>query len=290
MKNIQRGFIVPLLLLVIAVLLVGGGAYVFTQNKEASPAVSGNVELPQATATEQTTTVTTQTTSATQPSVTVLSPNGGETWKVGQVYTISWQPAIGVGSIQIIADKNALCGEAPCLRVHDEYIAEGVGKYTFTLNDIQPGKYYVRLNTVVGGPTIYSNQFTIATAAPKTTSPSVTILSPKGGANLKIGQTYTITWSSSNMTNLINTANVAKQAGSDQAFIYLVNTDSTATGGWNTVAVITAETAHLLSGSYDWTIPSNIPAASNYKIRVGLLGTSQGFADGTSATPFSITQ
>src|ERR1035437_3168702 len=52
MKNTRRGFIVPLLLVIIAVLIVGGGAYVFTQNKEASPVVSGNVELSQATSTK----------------------------------------------------------------------------------------------------------------------------------------------------------------------------------------------------------------------------------------------
>lgn len=91
MRNHQKGFIVPLLLIIIALLLVGGGAYVFTQKNQASPAVGGNVELPQATSTEQTTTVTTQTTtSATQPSVTVLSPNEGEQWAIGDTKTILW--------------------------------------------------------------------------------------------------------------------------------------------------------------------------------------------------------
>jgi len=33
MKNLQRGFIVPLLLLIIAAAIIGGGVYVYTQNK-----------------------------------------------------------------------------------------------------------------------------------------------------------------------------------------------------------------------------------------------------------------
>ena len=36
MKNTQKGFIVQLLLVVIALLFVGGGAYVYTQNKQAN--------------------------------------------------------------------------------------------------------------------------------------------------------------------------------------------------------------------------------------------------------------
>ena len=54
MKNIQRGFIVPFLLVIIALLIVGGGAYVYTQNKKGNQPV---VESP-----------TTQTTSTTQVS------------------------------------------------------------------------------------------------------------------------------------------------------------------------------------------------------------------------------
>lgn len=53
MKNTQRGFIMPLLLALIAILLVGGGAYVYTQNKQTSqPAVID--QTPQTTSTAQT--------------------------------------------------------------------------------------------------------------------------------------------------------------------------------------------------------------------------------------------
>ena len=45
MKNTQKGFIVPLLLAIIAVLLIGGGAYVYTQNKQADqPATASSYE------------------------------------------------------------------------------------------------------------------------------------------------------------------------------------------------------------------------------------------------------
>lgn len=55
MKNYTKGFIAPLLLALIALLLIGGGAYVYTQKKQENPPMTGNVTLPQATSTTRTT-------------------------------------------------------------------------------------------------------------------------------------------------------------------------------------------------------------------------------------------
>lgn len=44
MKNSQRGFVIPLLLALIAVLLVGGGIYVYENKKTEAPAVVNNAE------------------------------------------------------------------------------------------------------------------------------------------------------------------------------------------------------------------------------------------------------
>jgi len=51
MKTYHKGFIVPLLLVLAAVLLIGGGAYVYVQKKQENPPVTGNVTLPQVTST-----------------------------------------------------------------------------------------------------------------------------------------------------------------------------------------------------------------------------------------------
>ncbi|MCX6787449.1 MAG: PsbP-related protein [Candidatus Kaiserbacteria bacterium] len=42
MKNLQKGFIVPLLIVIIALLLAGGGAYVYMQQKSANQSATGN--------------------------------------------------------------------------------------------------------------------------------------------------------------------------------------------------------------------------------------------------------
>ena len=46
MKNLQKGFIVPLLLVIIAVLVVGGGVYIYENKKTEAPVVVNN-ETPQ---------------------------------------------------------------------------------------------------------------------------------------------------------------------------------------------------------------------------------------------------
>src|SRR3989344_3293753 len=54
MKNTQRGFIMPLLLALIAILLVGGGVYVYTQNKQAGQPAVVDQTPQQTTSTAQT--------------------------------------------------------------------------------------------------------------------------------------------------------------------------------------------------------------------------------------------
>ncbi|MFZ2167292.1 MAG: hypothetical protein WAV50_00295 [Minisyncoccia bacterium] len=48
--NYQRGFIVPLLLIVIALVFAGGGAYVYTQKKSEVPSVAQNLPIAASTA------------------------------------------------------------------------------------------------------------------------------------------------------------------------------------------------------------------------------------------------
>lgn len=51
MKTRQKGFIAPLVLTIVAILVLGGGAYVYLQQKQANPPATENVTLPQATST-----------------------------------------------------------------------------------------------------------------------------------------------------------------------------------------------------------------------------------------------
>lgn len=106
MKNLQyirrsqyeKGFVVPLLIAVIALLVIGGGVYVY-ENKKAEVPVVTNTEILQPDQVQQQTNIqtppiTSQPTPPTssQPSITVLSPNGGETIRLGtDPLSVTWR-------------------------------------------------------------------------------------------------------------------------------------------------------------------------------------------------------
>jgi hypothetical protein len=96
MKTTQKGFIAPLILIIIAIVILGGGAYVYTQQKQANPLATENVTLPQATSTAPT---TNQTTSPAQTNdvagIAVTSPKPNELVKLpitvqGQINGNGW--------------------------------------------------------------------------------------------------------------------------------------------------------------------------------------------------------
>jgi hypothetical protein len=80
MKTSQKGFIAPLIL-IIALLVLGGGAYVYTQQKPINPPVTENVALPQATSISATSNQTT--------GIAVTSPKQIENWKSNSENTVS---------------------------------------------------------------------------------------------------------------------------------------------------------------------------------------------------------
>jgi hypothetical protein len=122
-----------------------------------------------------------QSVSSTSPKkqpIDLISPNGGETWKIGQTYSIEWAPNPGSPiEIQIV---NESISDSPYLLTKD-FLPEDIslsGKYTFTLDKwwapttsgeprevlvpVQPGQYKIRLMGLVGFPGDSSdNYFTI---------------------------------------------------------------------------------------------------------------------------------
>ena len=93
MKNTQKGFIIPLLIAIIAVLAIGGGVYVYEQSKTTPTEQQPVVNNPQTTNTTQVTTTqnNTQTTS-TQSNLTINvdSPKSGDVFHIGQITGVQW--------------------------------------------------------------------------------------------------------------------------------------------------------------------------------------------------------
>ncbi len=159
--------------------------------------------------------------SSTQPSITVLSPNGGETWQTGTTQLVQWQPytgdfdyytlslentasggvGISIGSLQLPKNSSQV-SFALTDSIVNGVIANSGGK---TASQIQGGYYvHVRVlkNTANGAVTMAegkSNVFTI-TAATTVTKPSISSVEPSSGA---VNSTVTVYGSGFNFSSQV---------------------------------------------------------------------------------------
>ena len=183
------------------------------------------------------------------PTITVVSPNGGEAWRAGSKHTISWTYTGEPGQfVKIRLLKNG---------VFNSIIAESVpggtsgnGSYTWTIPPTQRvgADYKVKITSTSN--TAYTdtsdNTFSVAPVAP-----GLTVVSPNGGENWKRGGLYPIQW-----TYKGNPGAIVKIELFNAGVLQLTITESApvGTGG---------------AGTFDWTIPStHLPLGKNYKIKI----------------------
>lgn len=218
MKN-QKGFIVPLLLVVIAFLLLGGGAYIFTQNKEASPVVSGNVELPQATSTEQTTTVQTVSFTASPTSGSVpLTVYFSSNW-FGNMSPQGLSINYGDGETDYLCNPGELC---PRQIAH---IYKKAGTFTTTLMSGPVGSQ---------GKTVGSMAVTVT----DTKSISFTASPTSGSAPLNIMFNYNAAYGTGTVQYWVDFGD--GQAPQDMAYGCDLDTKTPCVKGWNYSRIYTS--------------------------------------------------
>ncbi len=186
MNNSQKGFVVPLLIGIIALLVVGGGVYIYQNEKIEVPEVVDTTQLTnqiqQQTNTQaspvsiQRINVPSQTDSSfniiapntSQPSITILSPNGGEMWQEGIVYPIRWSAKniSGNQTIKLVNSNNTV------IRTIDPNVKTvngGTGLYQLSwsipqafVSEASPGKFKILISSSDNTISDYSdNQFTI---------------------------------------------------------------------------------------------------------------------------------
>jgi hypothetical protein len=158
-------------------------------------------------------TVTGQTTDA----VTVISPNGGESWKIGSTQGISFTAPASVNSVGIYLDAYASCPKGVlCAQYLKEYFIgtayKNFGTYSWLVgstNDgqkgyIPAGQYRVRIDAGQAGSDFSDAPFTLTDA---TTRGDASILAPSGGEQWQIGTQQVIRWTASDAS--FNTDEVA---------------------------------------------------------------------------------
>ncbi|MFQ6094388.1 MAG: LamG-like jellyroll fold domain-containing protein, partial [bacterium] len=172
---------------------------------------------------------------ASEPFITVTSPNGGENWLVGSNHDIIWASETSITNVKIEYSTDS--GSSWYIIVAT---TPNDGSYTWTIPNTPSSNCLVRISDAVDDdPSDVSNgPFSI------TVPPSITIISPNGGENWLVGNSYDITWSSQN-------------------FMGDVKIEYSTDGGssWNTIAATTPN-----DGTYNWTVPD--VSSSNCLVRV----------------------
>lgn len=217
------------------------------------------------------------------PSVTVLSPNGGESWAVGGTYLINWQ-STGLDKVNIILWSGKTAGTYKSFSIASNINASSTnasGSYylwvipaTTTVNSLQdsPRLYdypYHKIEVVDSRygygssiPVKYSDDsnsdFSIVSVAP------FTVTFPSVAAILQQGSTYNLTWSGSD-------------PGVTSYSVYLVG-GSLGSAGSRYLGI-----AYTSQSSFSWTVPSDVATGSGYQIQFSGVG-----ATGDNSDSFSI--
>jgi hypothetical protein len=174
------------------------------------------------------------------PDITVLGPNGGETWDLGSEVIITWESVNIPGQVKVSLHKNGSYHKTI------DNSTQNDGEYTWIVSmNIDPDSdYTVRIRSVDNTSIKdYSNN-TFAIDEGNNT-PSIAVLSPNGGGTWTQNQEVIITWESNAIPGLVKVS--LHKNGS-----YYKN-----------IAVTTEN-----DGEYTWNIPNYVSAGNEYTVRV----------------------
>jgi hypothetical protein len=118
------------------------------------------------------------------PTVTVISPNGGEEWRVGSQKIITWTSTGTVGNVKIeyTTDNGTVWTEIVSSTANE-------GSYPWTVPDTISSQCFIRVSEIDGSPSDVSDSvFSIVPL------PTITVISPNGSETLEAGSIYEITW------------------------------------------------------------------------------------------------
>ena len=172
--------------------------------------------------------------------LTVTSPNGGESWTVGTTQNITWVSTGTISSVKIEYSSNN--GVNWSLVTAS---AVNSGTFAWTVPNAVSSNCFVRISDGAGsGVSDISNAvFTIIAA------PTIFVSSPNGGENWTTGTTQNITWTTTGPVG-----NVKIEYTTDNG---------------TTWAVVNATTGN--TGAYSWVVPNT--ASVNCKVRMSQAST-----------------
>ncbi|MFN4234777.1 MAG: YCF48-related protein [Bacteroidia bacterium] len=160
------------------------------------------------------------------PSITVTTPNGGQTWTGGTYQYIYWTSSGVSNYVKIEYSAN----NGNTWNTVTNY-TNNTGSYNWYVPNISSNQCLIRISDYYNGSIfdVSNNTFTIQQAPP-----SITVSYPNGGQNLSVNNSYYINWNSLS----VNFVNIE----------YSINNGST----WLPVA----NNINANNGTYLWTVPN----------------------------------
>jgi hypothetical protein len=211
-------------------------------------------------------------TSSTQPSITVLSPNGGENLQVGSTYKITWKDSREKGLPQLYNVSFFGSNSKEFIRenVNWSSCVNGICSIDWTVPSSISSNNYISIdvaNDYSGSSVGRSGYFNIVSST-SSTQPSITVFNPNGGESFKKGDYIQMSWSSVGMDNV--SVSLISSSGAS----YLVSSFAPANAGG-------------AMKDYSWLIPDSLPLGS-YKVKVSGYFTGKGSVDDISDSYFTI--
>ena len=203
------------------------------------------------------------------PAITVLSPNGGEQWVVGNTYPVRWTSNnLPTGTTVWIYLQQS--GYTRATMAVDTSASNGTYNWTIPFSVALGGGYQVYVTSAANVWDLSDAPFSVVAAT--TQQPSITVLSPNGGEVWQFGTPYDITWTSQGVTT---------------AYVALWFAD----GGVCKLAEVPANygkrTVTISENMQCSNIPSNV-AAGSYRILITSDAADPHLGRDDSDAPFSI--
>jgi len=174
-------------------------------------------------------------------SITVTSPNGGETWEAGSTHNITWTSDGTSGNVKIEYSTN---GGSSWQMIASSAADDGSKHWNIPAN-INSTQCRVKITDVSNNSCydVSDANFTIG----EPTTPSITIISPNGGETWQSPSTQNITWSSTNTSGSVRIEYTTNYNGIPN---------------WIAISKSVAD-----NGSISWDIPADINSM-NCRIRI----------------------
>ncbi len=168
--------------------------------------------------------------------LTLTSPNGGESWSVGSNHNITWQSS-NISSLMIDYTTNNGVSWIPIV----SNATASLNLYSWLVPNTPSANCKIRIQDVQDGTPLDQSDavFTIPSSGK-----TLALTSPAGGEDWEVGSVHNITWTSTGISN--------------------INIQYSTNGGvsWGTWIV----TVPASDGSYAWTIPNT--QSSNCVVRI----------------------